>query len=68
MTKIRSIEIFMRLHAQLTAVTVQLQREQGQALAEYALLIGLIAVVVVVAVKLLGTDISSVFNSVAGKI
>jgi pilus assembly protein Flp/PilA len=60
--------MFSKFFAQLIAATAKLQREEGQALAEYALLVGLIAVVVVVAVTLLGTDISSIFNSVAGKI
>jgi pilus assembly protein Flp/PilA len=60
--------MWTKLIAQLVALTGKLQREEGQALAEYALLVGLIAVVVVVAVTLLGTDISSIFNSVAGKI
>jgi pilus assembly protein Flp/PilA len=40
-------------------------REKGQDLAEYALLIGLIALVVVVAVTLLGTNISAVFTRIA---
>ena len=39
--------------------------EKGQDLAEYALLIGLIALVVVVAVTLLGTNITAVFNRIA---
>jgi pilus assembly protein Flp/PilA len=57
--------MWTKLYAQLVAINAKLQREEGQALAEYALLVGLIAVVVVVAVTLLGTDISSIFNSVA---
>lgn len=40
--------------------------ESGQDLAEYALLIALIAIVVIGAVTLLGTNISSVFNTIAG--
>jgi pilus assembly protein Flp/PilA len=39
--------------------------EEGQTFVEYALLIAFIAVVALVAVKLLGTNISSLFNSVA---
>ena len=38
--------------------------ESGQDLAEYAILIGLIALAVIVAVTLLGTTISNVFNSI----
>ncbi|MFC2023694.1 Flp family type IVb pilin [Chloroflexota bacterium] len=39
-----------------------LQRDEGQDLAEYALLIGLIALVVIVAVTLLGNSLSALFN------
>ena len=38
----------------------------GQDLAEYALLIALIAIVVIAAVTLLGGNISTVFNNIAG--
>jgi pilus assembly protein Flp/PilA len=39
--------------------------EEGQDLAEYALLIALIALVVIAAVTLLGTQIQAVFNGIA---
>jgi len=42
--------------------------EKGQDLAEYALLIGLIALIVVAAVTLLGTGIGNVFNILADTI
>ena len=38
-------------------------KECGQDLAEYALLIGLMAVIVVLAVTLLGTEISTLFST-----
>ena len=38
------------------------RREEGQDLAEYAILIGLIAIVVMVAVVLLGTNLSGLFS------
>ena len=41
-----------------------LKREEGQDLAEYALLIALIAIVVIVAVTGLGTQIQGVFNRI----
>lgn len=41
-----------------------LQDESGQDLAEYAILIGLIALAVIVAVRLLGTTISGIFNNI----
>ena len=40
--------------------------ESGQDLAEYALLIALIAIVVIAAVTLLGGNINTVFNNIAG--
>lgn len=39
--------------------------EAGQDLAEYALLIALIALVVIGAITLLGTQIQAVFNNIA---
>ena len=42
--------------------------EKGQDLAEYALLIGLIALIVVVAVTLLGTNIEAVFDRIAATV
>jgi pilus assembly protein Flp/PilA len=40
--------------------------ESGQDLAEYALLIALIAIVVIAAVTLLGGNIEAVFQDIAG--
>ena len=42
-----------------------LKREEGQDLAEYALLIGLIALVVILAVTLLGANLSELFSNIA---
>jgi pilus assembly protein Flp/PilA len=39
--------------------------EAGAALVEYGMLVGLIAVVCIVAVTTLGTEISSVFSTIA---
>lgn len=44
------------------------QREDGQTMVEYAFLVAFIALVVLVAVTLLGTNISSLFNSIANAI
>jgi len=41
-----------------------LQREEGQDLAEYAILLALIALIVVVAVYLVGQNISGVFSAI----
>jgi pilus assembly protein Flp/PilA len=44
------------------------KREEGQDLAEYAILLALIALIVIVAVTLLGGNISTVFNNMAGRL
>ena len=45
-----------------------LQREEGQDLAEYGLVIALIAVVAIAALTLLGGNISTILGSIAGAI
>jgi pilus assembly protein Flp/PilA len=45
-----------------------IRREEGQDLAEYALLISLIALVAIAGVTLLGTRVNQIFNAIAGAI
>jgi pilus assembly protein Flp/PilA len=45
-----------------------IRSQKGQGLAEYALILALIALVVIAAVVLLGSNISSIMNSVASGI
>ena len=47
---------------------VVLRDERGATAVEYGLMVALIAVVVIVAVTLLGTNLSSLFNTVATKV
>ena len=47
---------------------VSKRSERGQDLAEYALLIGLIALIVILAVTLLGNNISEIFDAIATNI
>jgi pilus assembly protein Flp/PilA len=49
-------------------VKFQTAREEGQGLAEYGLILALIAVVCIAALTLLGTNIAGALNSVAGSI
>ena len=42
--------------------------EKGQDLSEYAMLIGVIALVVLGAVTLLGTNLNTVFTNIAGEV
>ena len=44
------------------------KREKGQDLAEYAIMLGLIALVVIVSVTVLGENISTVFSSLASQV
>jgi pilus assembly protein Flp/PilA len=44
------------------------RREEGQALVEYALILSLISVVAVAALKLIGTNVTSVLNKIANDI
>jgi pilus assembly protein Flp/PilA len=54
-----------KLHA---AAAKFIREEEGASLAEYGLLLALIAVVCIAAIALVGTRISSMFSAVAGSI
>jgi pilus assembly protein Flp/PilA len=56
------------IYAYVGALVTQLRREEGQTMAEYGILIAVIALVVIAAAVLLGGSISSLFNSTAGKV
>ena len=45
-----------------------LREEKGATAIEYGLIAGLIAVVIIAAVTLLGTDLAALFNTMAGSI
>jgi pilus assembly protein Flp/PilA len=47
---------------------LRLGRDEGQTMAEYGILIAVIAIIVVVAALVLGSSISALFNSTAGKV
>ncbi len=42
--------------------------EQGATAVEYGLMVALIAAIIVTSVALIGTELSSLFNTVAGKL
>jgi pilus assembly protein Flp/PilA len=52
----------------VNSVTTSVRRETAQTIAEYAILIAVIALVVIVAATLLGGNIASVFRSTAGRV
>ena len=67
MTKLN--DIGLRLAVMLRSISLtDLKREEGQTLAEYAMILALIALVVVLVVTLLGGKISSLFSAVASGI
>jgi pilus assembly protein Flp/PilA len=49
----------------LTTLSSMIRDEQGATMVEYGLLVALIALVALVAVKAVGTNLSTLFNSVA---
>jgi Flp pilus assembly pilin Flp len=55
-------------YAYFTMLTYRMRREEGQTMAEYGILIGVIALVVIVAAVLLGSSISALFNGTAAKV
>ena len=55
------------MRAYLAAVTLR-DREEGQALVEYALLLALIAVVSIGILTVLGHNVSSIFSKVNNKL
>ena len=48
--------------------TMLQNQDRGATAVEYGLMVALIAIVIIVAVTLLGTNLSSLFNDVAGKV
>jgi len=52
----------------LSTLTSMLRDEEGATMVEYGLLVALIAMVALVAVKVLGTNLSSLFSSAAGSV
>ena len=57
----------MKLRDWFELVRIQLQREEGQTMAEYGLLIAFIAIVALVGVGLLGTSLNTFFTGLAGR-
>jgi pilus assembly protein Flp/PilA len=58
----------MKLRDWFELVRIQLKREEGQTMAEYGLLIAFIAIVALVGVGVLGTSLSTFFNTLSTKI
>jgi Flp pilus assembly pilin Flp len=52
----------------VTGLVVRMRHEEGQTMAEYGILLGVIALVVVVVAVTLGSSISALFTSVSTKV
>ena len=57
-----------KMNEAILALVVRFQREDGQALAEYGLLLALIAVVCIVALTALGFAIAGTLSKLTGKL
>jgi pilus assembly protein Flp/PilA len=44
---------------------LQVEREDGQAMVEYGLILALVSVVAIVMLTLVGTDVNTIYNNVA---
>jgi pilus assembly protein Flp/PilA len=58
--------MFSKINEALMAIVARFSREDGQALAEYGLLLALIAVVCIAALTLLGLAISGTLGTITG--
>jgi len=56
-------EMILRLQTALQA-----QRQGGQAMVEYALILALVSVVAIVMLTLVGTDVNVIYNNVATRL
>jgi pilus assembly protein Flp/PilA len=60
--------LFLSLYCALSSTLSRLRREEGQTMAEYGILIAVIAIVVVAAAVLLGGKITNLFNNTASSL
>ncbi len=60
--------MFSKINEALLTIVARVQREAGQALAEYGLILALIAVACIVALGLLAVAISGTLGSITAKL
>lgn len=60
--------MFNSLYDVVSMMLVRMRNDEGQTMAEYGILIAVIALVVVAAAIILGGSLSSLFSSTAGKV
>jgi pilus assembly protein Flp/PilA len=68
MKKILNVVTLARIRTGLVVRKILSRKEEGATLAEYGLLLALIAVVCIAAITLLGSKISSMFTNVSSSI
>jgi pilus assembly protein Flp/PilA len=61
-------EFMMQKYLEIATWIESLKAEKGQTLAEYALLLALIAIVVIAALLLVGPKISTIFTDIAAQL
>jgi len=59
------LKAYSRIQARINSLRTE---EEGATAVEYGLMVSLIAVVIIVAVALIGTNLTAIFNFVAGKL
>jgi Flp pilus assembly pilin Flp len=60
--------IFGQLALRALELRRSASRQQGQALIEYALIVSLIAIIAIASLKLTGTNISKILNTISGEV
>ncbi len=60
--------MFSKINEALLSIVTRFEREDGQALAEYGMLLALIAVVCILALTALGVAISGTLGSITGSL
>jgi pilus assembly protein Flp/PilA len=60
--------LFNSLYDFVTMLVIRMRNDEGQTMAEYGILVAVIALVVVVAAVALGGSLSSLFSSTASKV
>jgi pilus assembly protein Flp/PilA len=60
--------MFTKMMVTLNAYVTGLKKEEGQGLAEYALIIVLVSIAVVAALTAVGDDIQAVFESISNQL
>ena len=58
----------MRVFITTLVARLQVEREDGQAMVEYGLILALVSVAAILALTAVGNDVTAVFNSIDGSL